>query len=151
MAILILVRHGEAAVPGPSFGDRARPLTEKGNADVTRLAADLQSTVNATPVICHSPYTRAMQTATLIHERLGGTLTVNDDLVPNGILERARDIMLSHEQPLLLVSHMPLVAELAEAVTGRRLPFFPGSALCIQRSDPFATTGVVLWIKHPSS
>lgn len=150
MTVLILVRHGEAVTPGPSMTDRARPLTQKGRSDILRLADEIATMLTDLPTLYHSPYLRTHETAEIIHQRTGGTLKPQTNLVPSGSPNQVQDLILGESKTVLLVTHMPLVGELAESLLGRRFPFFPGTGLCMQRQNPYTSGGHFLWIKHPA-
>ncbi len=106
---LYLVRHAHAADFQP---DSKRPLSAKGKKQIERISSALWGKGLIEPsVIWHSPYLRAIETATLLHEGLGlsvGLETVDgispfDD--PSKIAERidpsTEDIMVVGHEPKL--------------------------------------------------
>lgn len=109
---LYLVQHGEAA---PEQVDPARPLTDRGRAEVERVAGAAARLGLSVPLIRHSGKLRARQTAEILARHLApgrGTeeragLHPNDD--PALV---ARDLERGGE-PCLLVGHLPHLARLA--------------------------------------
>ena len=110
---LYLVRHAHAAAFQP---DSERPLSAKGKKQIERISSALREKGLVEPsAIWHSPYLRAIETATLLHEGLGlsvGLETVDginpfDD--PSKIAER---IHPSNED-IMVVGHEPNLSSLA--------------------------------------
>ena len=130
---VFLVRHGEAAdAPGP------RPLTAAGRADAARLAQWCEAEGVAPHEIRHSGILRAAETAEILAARLhppGGVRAVRglepgDDPAP-------WDLELRLESdPVMLVTHMPFVAELAALLTRSRIApsFATAEIACFERT-----------------
>ncbi|GHE21501.1 phosphohistidine phosphatase SixA [Halomonas urumqiensis] len=130
---LLIMRHGEA-----SHGriDEARELNGRGRQEVARMAAWLSGRCDlelARLRLVASPYVRARQTAELIAEGLADlrpqreieTLTIiTPDDAPNEVI----DWLLEQPDdcPLLLISHMPLVAALTGILVEGRAERGPG-------------------------
>jgi len=109
---IYLVRHGEAM---PGHDDAARPLSDRGRAEierVARLAADL----GLRPArIRHSGVLRARETADILAAHLApaGGVEPGEGLAPDDEPERAAvDCELARE-PLMLVGHLPHLGRLA--------------------------------------
>ena len=72
MAKIFLIRHGEADYSGLSergfygFGRDFAPLSKRGIEQVEKMASDER--LKTAEVIVSSPYTRALQTASIIGE-----------------------------------------------------------------------------------
>ncbi len=131
---VVLVRHGEAC---DAVVDAARPLTDAGRADVERLAQWCVEGRVAPTKILHSGILRAAQTAEILAARLAPKAGVRParglapDDGPAPWLEELR-----HEpEPTMLVSHMPLVGELAALLAARRAPisFAPAAVMIFER------------------
>jgi len=110
---LYLVRHAHASDLQP---DSERPLSAKGKRQIERISSALRKKGLIEPsVIWHSPYLRAIETATLLHEGLG--LSVGLEIVngitpfddPSKIAER---IDRSNED-IMVVGHEPNLSSLA--------------------------------------
>jgi phosphohistidine phosphatase len=109
---LWLLRHGEAEPQART--DAARELTRHGRKEVLHSAAHLLG--RPVTAILASPYVRAQQTAELVRETLGFTepIVTVPWLTPDGDLAEAlRYLDAQGDQELLLVTHQPLVGELA--------------------------------------
>ncbi|MBY6207885.1 phosphohistidine phosphatase SixA [Halomonas denitrificans] len=114
MAELLIMRHGEAA---PGYPDHERRLTERGEDEARamgRWLADRSDIDVANLRILASPFVRAQQTAALVMEMLPGNISMDtlEIITPDDPPEAAVDWLTLNagEAPLLLVSHMPLVA-----------------------------------------
>ncbi len=108
---LYIVRHSEAAVPAEG-GEQS--LTPHGRKQATRRGQSLLD--EDIDCLVHSPKLRARQTAELIHHEIGaGQFLCDDRLVPSSepsLVEQLLDELIVSN--VLLVSHLPLVANLAE-------------------------------------
>ncbi|MBZ5486628.1 phosphohistidine phosphatase SixA [Halomonas aquamarina] len=128
MSRLLIMRHGEAA---PGFPDAKRPLTTRGEYEVAAMAAWLAGRVEqgelARPKMYASPYVRAQQTAGLMGQALGCTVETLGFITPDDDPSEVVEWLLTQPEgaPMLLVSHMPLVGELA----GRLLEGRPGQGV----------------------
>jgi len=125
---LFIMRHGEAEAP--RLDDKSRQLTQLGR----------QQTVDASQWLCRqfctdksielalvSPYQRARQTFDLVSIEIQvDKVEINEDIVPNGSAQLVHDDIVARihgsvnsKQPLkkvLVVSHMPLVSYLVDAL-----------------------------------
>lgn len=107
-----ILRHGEAQPHAAR--DAERRLTAHGQAQAVQAAAHLVG--QPLQAIIASPYVRAQQTAALVHHALAAPLVVRTEawLTPEGdpheVLNQLDALALEH---VLLVSHQPLVGELA--------------------------------------
>ncbi|WP_404374916.1 phosphohistidine phosphatase SixA [Vreelandella aquamarina] len=116
MNSVLIMRHGEAA---PGFPDQARRLTSRGEQEADTMARWLASRIEqgelARPTLYASPYVRAQQTAQRISDALGAPLTtlafITPDDSPSGVSEWL--LTQRDDTPIMLVSHMPLVGDLA--------------------------------------
>lgn len=109
---LWLLRHGHAEPHAVS--DALRRLTAQGRQEVLQSAAQLIG--RPLEAILCSPYVRARQTAELVVEVLQSPLSV--EIVPWLISESSPEGALGHlaarpEAEILLVSHQPLIGDLA--------------------------------------
>ena len=142
---VFLVRHGEAAQVVP---DADRPLTAQGRADVARLAAWCEAHGVAPHEILESGVLRATQTAEILAARLvpaGGSRRARGLAPHDDAGEWAQD--LRHRTlPVMLVTHMPLVAELADLLDGRRSSGgFATSAIACFEGDGTALRQTAAW------
>ncbi|MBT2775164.1 phosphohistidine phosphatase SixA [Halomonas sp. ISL-60] len=116
MADMLIMRHGEAA---PGYPDQARRLTPHGELEAEKMARWLAERVASdelpVPRIYASPYARAQQTAQRLCDALGTSCETLGFITPDDSPSAVSDWLLEQPEgtPIMLVSHMPLVGELA--------------------------------------
>ena len=133
---LFVMRHGEAASGTP---DASRPLEPLGEEEVLRTAQWLKHYLSDDEAaglnIIASPYKRARQTADIVARTLGLSSSLLLPLItPDAPAESAIDWLAGHASdgsPWLLVSHMPLVADLV----GRLVDGGPHARLPLGTAD----------------
>jgi phosphohistidine phosphatase len=150
--ILYFLRHGDAGSARASDDD-ARPLTEAGVAAL-RAAGPLWRRLNLRPdVVISSPLPRALRTAELFCESVGGQPTTDERLRPGagwGELARA---MTQHPDArrVLFVGHEPdLSAALAELTGAASVRMRKGSLACVEfYGTPEPGGGEIAWLLDP--
>lgn len=130
LSSVLIMRHGEAV---PGFPDHARPLTLQGEQEADAMAHWLALRIEQgelpCPTIYASPFLRAQQTAQQICDALGVPLNTLAFITPEDPPIEVSEWLLkqSADAPIMLVSHMPLVGELAgllvEGVPSRGIGF----------------------------
>lgn len=116
MADVLIMRHGEAE---PGYPDSARRLTLGGKHEAETMARWLAGRVAAgelpLPRLYSSPLVRAQQTAQALCDALGTPLETLDFITPDDSPSAVSDWLLEQPEgaPIMLVSHMPLVGDLA--------------------------------------
>ncbi len=136
---LYLVQHGEARARDV---DPERPLTERGRADVERLAGFLaRAGIRVTRVI-HSGKRRAEQTATCLAGAVAPGLMAEavDFLEPDGAPSAHDWDAEGGKGDLLVVGHLPYLGRLvSQRVIGDPakpvVAFRPGSILCLELAE----------------
>ena len=136
---LYIVQHGDSV---PKDVDPDRPLSDRGRADIQRLAEWLSSHNVQIEQILHSGKTRAKETAEMLRPLLtspsqiyeGQGLAPNDS--PEVFLHQLRD----PGKDTLVASHMPFVARtISQALTGepdrQLVEFVPGSVAGIEHDE----------------
>jgi phosphohistidine phosphatase len=108
---LLIMRHAEA---GPGYPDTARELTARGHAEAARMGDWLPYQGLDEARVLASPYVRARQTAEHVGAALRREVETLALLTPDAPPEAVVDWLLEQGegQPLVLVSHMPLVGAL---------------------------------------
>ena len=136
---LYLVQHGDALTKDV---DPERQLSDRGRADITRLAEWLVTNDVAVSRISHSGKTRARQTAELLGSVLetGGEIHPAEGLAPNDPPEEFLKRLQNVDEDTLIASHLPFVARvLSQAVTGspdqQLVEFRPGSIAVVERVE----------------
>jgi phosphohistidine phosphatase SixA len=130
---VVLVRHGQA---GEAALDGERALTARGRADAERLAQWCAALAVAPAEIRHSGLLRAAQTAEILAAALApprGVRAVRGLAPEDDAASMAEELAHEHDA-LVLVTHMPFVADLA-GLLARRAPmsFAPAAAVVFDR------------------
>ena len=150
--ILYFLRHGKA-VAQSAAGDEGRELTDAGVAAL-RAAAPVWRRLNLRPdaVIC-SPLVRALRTAELVCEAVGGMPLPDDRLRPGaswGDLARA---MSDHPDArrVLFVGHEPDLSRAIVLLTGAAsVRMRAGGMACVEfYGTPEPGGGELAWLLDP--
>ena len=148
---LYLVQHGEAL---PESSDPERPLSEKGRADVARVAAMLQRAAIRVGVIQHSGKKRAAQTAELLATAIGVEQTiVRSGIGPKDAVGPLIADVTCRADDLMVVGHLPFLGRVAAAlVNGDEskpvVSFQQGGVVCLCREEVGIWT--VAWMLVPA-
>jgi phosphohistidine phosphatase len=134
---IYLAQHGLAV---PKEADPEHPLSERGRADVRRLA-DLLSAAGVTVErALHSGKTRAAQTAELLAQGLGCPRApeARSGLAPRDPLESLSADLAFWTEDTLVVGHLPYLGRLTSLLLcgdpDRPVAAFrPGSLVCLER------------------
>jgi phosphohistidine phosphatase len=148
---LYLLQHGEACAKDV---DPERPLTDRGEADIDRLAAFLKHADVRVERVVHSGKLRAVQTA----EHLATAIAPGVELESSGIINpndnpKAFDWQSdSWDRDTLVVGHLPFLAKLVshlvvEDESRAIAAYSPGSIVCLQREN--ATHWQIDWMIRP--
>ena len=132
---LFLMRHGEASMQAPS--DMERPLTERGVAQTKSLLDRSAKDFSSIKTIYASPYLRAQQTAQLVSDVLGISISTMASITPDGNPRRVCDTLFEVEESagdIILITHMPFVGSLNSLLTCGDSSF----------PEPFITSQVVM-------
>lgn len=116
-----LVRHGKASRDPQYVRDADRPLTDRGRADVERIARQIALTNEQIEQIRHSGLLRAEQTAAILAEHIrppAGSTGVQGLLFDDPVDTLARELTME-PAPVMLVGHNPFMERLAsQLLTG---------------------------------
>ncbi|EDM78905.1 phosphohistidine phosphatase, SixA [Plesiocystis pacifica SIR-1] len=123
---LTLVRHGDARASTNSLGDSGRCLSPKGREQARRTGRALAERKVAPTLVWTSPLVRAVQTTELILASLpfSGAVEARDDLYPGSTIQSvlgAIGPMVNGDTDVLVVGHMPYMADLAGTLLGLRV------------------------------
>ncbi len=149
---LYLVQHGEAR---SKEIDPERPLTERGEADVDRLAAFLASAGVQPARFIHSGKLRAVQTA----ERLAKAMAPGVELEESGLINPSDNPGAfdwqseSWDTDTLVVGHLPFMARLVSHLViddydKSIVAFQPGCIVCLERQGD--ARWQIVWMSAPS-
>lgn len=110
MRRIVLVRHGEAV---PETQDPQRPLSERGRAEVDRVAAWAARIGIAVDEVLHSGKRRAEETAAIFARHLGVSAVRADvRLAPNHPVEPLAEQIERGQGSVLIAGHMPHLGRL---------------------------------------
>lgn len=133
---IYLVQHGEAAAKEV---DPERPLTERGIAEVRRVASALKRAGVEVKRVIHSGKLRARQTAEIFATETGLAPQVEtSDLINPTDDPGAFDLQTdSGNADIMVVGHLPFMAKLvSHLVTGDDgqllVTYQPGSVVCLE-------------------
>lgn len=144
---VILVRHGKAVDRGviPEFD---RYLTEEGIEDLRKGLPVLAPYMEGKSYeIWSSPLVRAMQTAEILSESLGGGSVVEKRFLAGGhLVEAVDDLECANVDSVFMVGHEPFLSEWIYRLTGEHLDVKKG-AVCVIDLDTLLRDGSVTWYK----
>jgi phosphohistidine phosphatase len=150
---LHLLRHAHAGDPVVWEGtDEQRPLTKRGRHQAERLGRFLVANGIHPDAIVSSPKVRALQTAELVAEALGMTVTLDLRLGDGFDLEGLEQIVLDTGcSAPLLVGHDPDLSEaLSELCAAQGLEMRKGALATIDIERPFRPgSGSLRWLVPP--
>lgn len=136
---LYLVQHGNAL---SKEQDPKRPLSEKGIADLNKIADFIKPVSVEVDYIRHSEKQRAIRSAKI----LAGVLKVSKDvkardgLNPNDDVSAIEKELASVDGDIMLVGHMPFLGKLASLLlsgneTSDTVRFQQGCIVCLNRDE----------------
>ena len=134
-----LVQHGEAK---PETEDPLRPLTDCGREGVQRVARHAAPLKLPVSEIRHSGKLRARQTAEILAAALapGRDVRQMDGLAPGDDPGKARAVVESAVEPLMLVGHLPHLSRLASMLLlgdpeRHIIQFRNGGIICLVKGE----------------
>lgn len=136
---LYLVQHADAR---PKEEDPERPLSDKGQADIRKVAAFLsEHSAVRVGLILHSGKLRAQQTAETLAEHLHpGSVTATDGLSPLDDPAIWAGRLAETDEDLMLVGHLPHMSKLAARLLIQNdertvVQFQMGGVVCLRRDE----------------
>jgi phosphohistidine phosphatase len=148
---LYLVQHGEAV---DKEQDPARPLSEQGVRDVTRMAALLRDRQVSVSHVLHSGKRRAEQTAAIFAGAVlpAGQIKAFIGINPNDAVDNFSEVITSWQDDMLVVGHLPFMSRLVSLLIARNpdreiVSFYPGTAVCLEQKP--SGEWVLLWMMRP--
>jgi phosphohistidine phosphatase len=115
--MIYIMRHGLAEDPIPKSDDGARKLTAKGADKIRKAAAGMRAMGLAFETILSSPILRAMETAEIVANELGGAVKPRPtpELTTGSSPAKALEAIARLHLPesVLIVGHEPTLSRLA--------------------------------------
>lgn len=120
MQQLIVMRHATAEAKAANGRDRDRDLTADGIEEADLMGIVLHRMLNDIPIIVSSEYVRAQRTAAAVSSAFAAVeVSVDSRLnADRTVADMMEFIDEADASSLILVAHMPVVAELVERYTG---------------------------------
>lgn len=137
MRELYIVRHAQAEPDQAGQRDFDRVLTEKGEADASRLGVYLAQQNLQPEIILYSPAKRTAQTFALIKSEIGANIfSQTQDRIYNASFDDLVSLISETDpliQRIMLIGHNPGVHSLAMnyAKTPDHIVSFPPASLCV--------------------
>ena len=150
--ILYFLRHGAAGSPRGTEDD-ARELTAQGK-EALRVAAPLWRRLNLRPdVVLSSPLPRAVRTAELMCDAVGGSPVVDDRLRPGASWSDLARAMATHadSRRVMFVGHEPDLSRAIVELTGAAsVRMRKGGLACLEfYGTPEPGGGEIAWLLDP--
>ena len=150
--ILYFLRHGDAG-PARATDDDGRTLTDAG-IDALRGAGPLWRRLNLRPdVVIASPLARAVQTAELLCEAVGGQPVTDERLRPGATWGELARAMAAHPDArrVLFVGHEPDLSSAVSQLTGAAsVRMRKGGMTCVEfYGIPEPGSGEIAWLLDP--
>lgn len=146
---LYLVRHGKANQIART--DELRPLLPQGIAQVQEMAGMLKNLEANPEVIYASPRVRAQETANIIAQTLGKTVTTEDacnfEFSARAIVGLVKG--LDEDAEVMFVGHNPSMSEVVGELTGAFVELSTGAIACITQYQPATSRGLLKWLITP--
>lgn len=119
---IVAVRHGK--VEETTLFSKEQKLSKEGKNDITSLASLLKNEGYIPPILYTSPKYRAIQTAEILANILGGNIfaenALSDPFDKNKILEILESTKEKAEV-IFLIGHAPTLAEFIEELVGENI------------------------------
>jgi len=146
---LYFTRHGDAEAVAPS--DELRPLSELGHKEVTQVMLGLKSMDISPTHIFASPRRRAQETAQIVANILGGSVTTKDEVNFQFNVNLLRDLIkdLPDSANVFFVGHNPSMSEVTQAVSGAYIAMKTGSIACVSVYGSQVQRGELKWYITP--
>jgi phosphohistidine phosphatase len=148
---LYLLQHGDAL---PEDINPDRPLSERGQEDVRRLAEFVWNNGILVKHVYHSGKTRARETAEIVAARMAAGVKIDaiTGLNPNDPVEPWAKQINNLQEDSLLVGHMPFMGRMAAYLLSGNsgsqfVAFEPGTMLGLERDE--SGRWAIAWMLRP--
>lgn len=148
---LYVVQHGQAVAKDV---DPQRPLSERGRADVERMASFLGGAGIRVPRIMHSGKKRAEQTAALLAGAVGSgqPLEATSGIDPLDPTDGFTRTVSRWTEDTMVVGHLPFMGRLVSRLVvgdeaAATVGFQPGTIVCLERGEE--GSWLLAWMVRP--
>ena len=136
---LYLVQHAKAA---SKEIEPERSLTQEGLNDINKIAAFIEPLELSIENLWHSGKKRAQQTTEILAGVINvkNEISVQDGLAPNDDVNVIKGKIISSEQDLMIVGHLPFLSKLAsllltDSESSEPVAFKQGGIVCMKCED----------------
>jgi len=136
---IYLVQHGQSVSEAV---DPGRPLSEKGQKDMEKVARFLKGVNLKIRVIFQSGKTRATQTAKILNPKVTSLegIMKKDGLAPNDPVDPWVEELNKSSDDVMIVGHLPFLSKLASRLLGTEkkeefIAFQPGGVVCLEKME----------------
>lgn len=150
---LYIIRHGAAAAKEDCDSDADRPLTDEGRGQIERIARMLAALGACPSVILSSPFVRAVETAEIISQSLGGapietSVSLTGDYTAADVLDAIDELDFKE---IAIVGHAPQLDEVVSRLTvGEEIHVArlgKASCACVEFEEGFGRgEGELVWL-----
>jgi len=135
---LYLVQHAKAA---SKEADPERPLTDKGQRDIQKVAAFIKPLNLSVDYLWHSGKKRAEQTAEVLADaiKISKEHAARTGLSPNDDVIALKEEFSTSQQDVMIVGHLPFLSKLTSLLltgseSANTVAFKQGGIVCLDRS-----------------
>lgn len=147
---LYFLRHGQADWPAWARPDDERPLNDRGQKQMRRVARSLAALKVKPDVILSSPLPRAYQTAEIAAGPLKLTVTMEGALAPGFDAEQLAALLRRYAGlNVMLVGHEPDFSRVIGALTGGAVRMAKAGLARVDINAPGALRGELVWLAPP--
>lgn len=144
---LYLLRHGIAADRLPGASDFDRKLTPEGIDEMRAVARGMDALDLKLHAIVSSPLVRARETAEIVGERLGLSITLDERIASGHGFSDVRELLAERDgRDLLLVGHEPDLSEDIRALTGGSVRMKKASLASLDIHSAAPGGGCLRWL-----
>jgi phosphohistidine phosphatase len=155
--VLYLVRHGRAEAAAAGQADADRRLTDSGRTELARSVQALVRLGVRPDRVLTSPLVRARQTAEILHESLAESQPLIDvEGLASGVsaddMAKAIEASFGRATSVLVVGHMPDLADLVSWLSRAYASFEPGAVALLELDDTMAKGEArLVWCLSPAA
>lgn len=148
---LIFIRHGDAYT---DIERNCGKLTDKGSEQIKKILPSLKKNIdpNSTLIISSSPILRSVQTAEIIANYIGNIEIKKFEWIASGDIKDLQTEIEGTNNPfcMIIIGHEPFLSYWSHQISGYRLPYDKGSAVCFEITSVNPLKAVPVWFSQPN-